>query len=132
MSGIALHGKQIITTSDRVPPLDELAVPLPAAFRCDLRDNSLIWAPGVFDLFGYARGTAPDRREVVELYTGESRELLERLRSEAIATAGSFTFEADIVRLDGTPRRIRITADTQKVAGKTRWLYGLKQDITHA
>lgn len=105
--------------------------PLPASFRCDLGDDSLSWAPGVFDLFGFERGRAVDRREVVALYSEESRELLERLRAHAIATGGSFTFDADIDALDGVSRRIRITADVAMENGRARWLYGLKRDITY-
>lgn len=104
--------------------------PLPAAWQCDLADDSLRWTDGVYDLFGIARGTELDRRETAEMYVAESRELLERLRSKAIANRESFTFEAKIKRMDGEFRWMRVTADIVCKAGRVRLLYGTKQDIT--
>lgn len=103
---------------------------LPAAWECDLADDSLRWAPGVFDLFGLERGASIRRDAVVRQYTDESRALLDHLRSHAIATCGSFTFEAEIRRPDGTPRWMRIVADVVAREGRATHLYGSKQDIT--
>lgn len=103
---------------------------LAASWNCDLSDDSLSWTAGVFDLFGLPQGSKVDRRDVVDMYADESRELLERLRSEAIATCGSFTFEARIHRLDGQMRWMRVTADVEARGGKAARLYGMKQDIT--
>lgn len=113
------------------PAMIEAAVsPLAAAWQCDLADDSLRWTSGVFELFGIAPGTRIDRRETVAMYTAESRELLERLRSDAIANRGSFTFEAQIRRLDGEFRWMRVTADVASRNGRATHLYGQKQDIT--
>lgn len=103
---------------------------LPAAWQCDLATEELRWTNGVFDLFGIARGTAVDRRSTLEMYMPESRALLGRLRSAALDTCGSFTFEAQIRRLDGEQRWMRLSADVQKRNGKAVVLYGTKQDIT--
>jgi PAS domain-containing protein len=103
---------------------------LPAAWQCDLSDESLRWDSGVFDLFGIPRGARIDRREVLGFYCDDSREELERLRSEALAQCGSFTFEARIRRPDGETRWMRVTADVAMSGGRARQLYGLKQDIT--
>lgn len=103
---------------------------LAAAWRCDLSDDSLTWSGGVFDLFGIPRSARIDRRETVAMYCEESRELLHRLRSHAIATCGSFTFEAQIRRPDGESRWMRVTADVAAKGGRATHLYGMKQDIT--
>jgi PAS domain-containing protein len=103
---------------------------LPAAWECDLADDSLRWAPGVFDLFGLERGGVLRREDVVLQYMPESRALLDRLRSHAIATCGSFTFEAEIRRPDGDLRWIRIAADVVARDGRATHLYGTKQDVT--
>ncbi|MGN6270422.1 MAG: PAS domain-containing protein [Sphingomonas sp.] len=103
---------------------------LAAAWECTLADDSLRWAPGVFDLFGLERGSALKRGDVVLQYTPESRALLDHLRSHAIATCGSFTFEAEIRRLDGELRWIRIAADVVAKDGRATHLYGTKQDVT--
>ena len=110
--------------------IEAVVSPLAAAWQCDLSDDSLRWTRGVFDLFGIPAGTRLDRRDTVAMYTEESRELLERLRSDAIANRGSFTFEAQIRRLDGELRWMRVTADVACSNGRATHLYGQKQDIT--
>lgn len=104
--------------------------PLPASWECDLTNDALRWSPGVFDLFGIPRGTAVDRHDVLGMYVGESRALLDRLRADAIANCGSFTFDAQIRRPDGALRWIRITADVLCEKGRPVLLYGTKQDVT--
>jgi PAS domain S-box-containing protein len=110
---------------------DPILLPtLPAAWQCDLASEALTWSGGVFDLFGITRGTTIDRRSTLEFYLPESRSTLERLRSEALETCGSFTFEAQIRRMDGELRWMRVSADVQKVNGRAAVLYGTKRDIT--
>jgi PAS domain S-box-containing protein len=104
---------------------------LAARWECDLATNALRWSPGVFDLFGIPRGTPVERGDIVAMYCDESHEELERLRSEAIAQCGSFTFEARIRRRDGALRWMRVTADVVVQDGRAVRLYGLKEDITH-
>ncbi len=108
----------------------EAPLALAAAWSCDLSDDSLTWSAGVFELFGIPQGSKLDRGEIVEMYAEESRELLGRLRAEAIATCGSFTFEARIHRRDGEMRWMRVTADVAAKDGRATHLYGMKQDIT--
>ncbi|WP_052507942.1 PAS domain-containing protein [Sphingomonas hengshuiensis] len=105
-------------------------VSLAGTWQCDLADESLTWSTAVFDLFGIAPGTPLDRRDVLNLYCPESRATLGRLRADAIARRGSFTFEAKIRRPDGDERWMRITADIACRNGRATHLYGLKQDIT--
>ena len=100
------------------------------AWSCDLSSERLTWTAGVFDIFGLADERAPERREVVEMYGEESRELLERRRSHAIETCSGFSLDASIVRADGSGRWIRITAATRSCSGRAATLYGMKQDVT--
>jgi len=103
---------------------------LAAAWECNLADDSLRWAAGVFDLFGLERGSALRREAVLLHYAPESRALLDQLRSHAIATCGSFTFEAAIRRANGDLRWLRIAADVVAKDGRATHLYGTKQDVT--
>ena len=121
---------QLIESVSPVALPEEALPTLPARWRCDLNGDRLTWAPDMFDLFGIDRTTKLDRREIVEMYDDESRELLERLRSQAIATAGSFTFEAWIVRPSGERRWMQVAADTLVAGGRVTHLYGTKRDIT--
>ena len=126
----SMRATPIRTPGDLVAVLDREPAALPATWECDLADNSLRWSPGVFDLFGLPRGVPVERAAVVRQYAPESRAELDRLRSHAIATCGSFTFEAEIRWPDGTPRWIRIMADVVTRDGRATHLYGCKQDIT--
>lgn len=109
---------------------DIVVLPLQASWQCDLRDDSLTWSDGVYDLFGLPRGTPPNREATVAMYLPESRIELTRLRDAAIAERGSFTFEAQIRRADGELRWVRITADVLCEDGQPRYLYGSKLDVT--
>ncbi len=105
-------------------------MPLQARWQCDLRDDSLSWSDGVYDLFGLERGAPVTRADIVAMYSAESREELRRLRETAIAECGSFTFEAKIRRPDGQLRWMRVTADVMVDNGVPRYLYGTKIDVT--
>jgi PAS domain S-box-containing protein len=105
-------------------------MPIHAAWQCDLRDDSLTWSEGVYDLFGLPRGSALERDAIVAMYLPESQAELARLRGAAIAACGSFTFEARIRRADGEVRWMRITADVVTEKGVARYLYGTKIDVT--
>ena len=100
------------------------------AWSCDLANERLDWTDGVFDIFGLTNVDALDRESAIELYSEESRELLERKRSQAIENRDGFTLDASIVRPDGIERWIRITAATRGSNGRTEMLFGMKQDIT--
>lgn len=108
------------------------------AWSCDLSDSSLLWTKGTYDLFGLSAGTRIDRREIIAMYAEESRETVERLRTQAIADAGTggdprrgrFSIDAEIVRTDGVRRWMRLTGDVVVEGGRARRLYGVKQDIT--
>jgi PAS domain-containing protein len=108
-----------------------ILAPMPAAWECDLSDDSLRWTPGVFEIFGLAPDGPVHRDDVVAMYSTDSQSELARLRTEAIATSGSFTFDAEIRRPDGETRWMRVTADVDVRDGRAAYLYGLKQDITH-
>ncbi|HEY9090110.1 GGDEF domain-containing protein [Parasphingorhabdus sp.] len=110
---------------DQAAPL----VPI-GAWSCDLATERLDWTDGVFDIFGLTSDDALDRETTIGLYCEESREILERKRSQAIENRDGFTLDARIVRPDGIERWIRITAATGGSNGRTEKLFGMKQDIT--
>lgn len=99
-------------------------------WSCDLADSRLSWSSGVYDLFGLSTKTELDRRQTVKMYTDESREALERLRSHAIATRGTFTLDAQIMRHSGDMKWMRVTGVMSHNAFGAPLLHGLKQDIT--
>ena len=106
------------------------APPLQAAWQCDLLDDSLTWSDGVYDLFCLPRLAGVRREYIFAMYLPESQAELARLRSAAVASLGSFTFEAQIRRADGELRWMRVTADVACENGVARYLYGTKIDVT--
>jgi len=99
-------------------------------WECDLRDNSLTWTDGVYDLFELPRGSVIDREETADLYLDGSRAEMERLRAEAIRTCGSFSIDVQIRTALGKERWMRLTADVECENGTAVRLFGSKQDIT--
>lgn len=101
------------------------------AWACDLRTEVLSWSPLVFDIFGLQRHTIVHRCETVGMYAEPSRFMLERLRSAAIASCGTFSLEAQIFCPNGEERWIRLKAATKARNGHAVMLYGVKEDVTH-
>lgn len=97
-------------------------------WHCDLKGDRLSWTSGVYDLFGLDRDMTVPRPLAVSLYTPDSREAMERLRSYAICYRRGFTLDVDIRPLNGAGERtMRLVAapvlhDDQVVA-----LHGIKQ-----
>ncbi|MDB5690376.1 MAG: diguanylate cyclase [Sphingomonas bacterium] len=101
------------------------------SWQCDLRTDALTWTGEVFDLFGIPRGEKLHRPDVVWMYDEQSRDELERLRSQAIRTCGRFTMDARIVQAGGAARWTRIVAGTiPDCEGRAVLLYGLQHDVT--
>ncbi|MCD1622086.1 diguanylate cyclase domain-containing protein [Citromicrobium bathyomarinum] len=116
----------------RVDPLVDRALALAkvGAWSCNLSDNGLSWTSGVYDIFGLPRETAVDRRQALDMYTDESRDALERLRTDAIARGGIFTLDAQVKRADGAMRWMRIHGEMIHRVGEAPILQGVKQDVT--
>ena len=101
------------------------------AWECNLDTGELTWTNGVYDLFELPRGLPVRRAAIVELYHDDSRQQMERMRSEAIRGGGSFTLDAHIQTRRGADRWMRLTADVAFEHGRPVRLFGAKQDITY-
>jgi diguanylate cyclase (GGDEF)-like protein/PAS domain S-box-containing protein len=109
---------------------DALVLAGMGVWACDLRTDTISWTPAVFDIFGLPRNERVERRDTVDMYVEPFRVMLERVRSAAIASQGTFSLEAAIVRPSGEERWIRVKAATRVHDGRAATLYGVKQDIT--
>jgi diguanylate cyclase (GGDEF)-like protein/PAS domain S-box-containing protein len=109
---------------------DALVLAGMGVWACDLRTDTISWTPAVFDIFGLPRDERVERRDTVDMYVEPFRVMLERVRSAAIASHGTFSLEAAIVRPNGEERWIRVKAATRVQNGRAATLYGVKQDIT--
>jgi C4-dicarboxylate-specific signal transduction histidine kinase len=102
------------------------------AWECDLATEQLTWTDGVYDLFDLPRGSAVERASIVELYCRDSRREMERLRSRAITGAGGFSLDICVFTATGRERWMKLTADVERINGRSVRLLGTKQDITEA
>ena len=108
--------------------LDAFAPRKPQAgwWECNLADRSLIWSDGVYDLFGFERGSTVTREQALVRYTEHSRAALERLRADAVRHGLGFTLDAELKPFDGASRWVRIVAAPDLSDGKVVQLHGLK------
>lgn len=105
----------------------ELATHHAGLWECDLRDDTLIWSGGVYDMFGLERGLAITREIALEHYSEHSRAALTRLRAHAIQHRCGFTLDAEINAGAGRERRfIRVIAAPVCVDDVVVSLHGVK------
>lgn len=114
--------------TDLVQPrcIGDLGLHHAGCWECDLRDDSLIWSGGVYDIFGLPRWEKVRREEVVALYCEESRAIMERLRAYAIKHNRGFTVDVEIKPVVGKRRWMRLIAAPERVDGRAVRLHGLK------
>lgn len=99
-------------------------------WECDLKDDSLTWTAGVFDLFGFRQGAAVARRDVLPLYEERSRAAMERLRAYAIKHQRGFTIDVEIVPPNESRRWIRLVAAPICIGHRVARLRGVKKDVS--
>jgi two-component system, LuxR family, sensor kinase FixL len=96
----------------------------------DLRNETLTWTDGVYDLFELPRGSRVERPGILDYYDEESRLEMERLRTEAIRTGRSFRLDIRIRTARGNWRWLHLTGDVEHEDGRPVRIFGTKQDIT--
>ena len=126
MNDATLYGPQ----SDIIPYAAMPTMVKTGLWACDLATETLTWSEGVYDLFGFPRGSVLDRATAAACYTPESRIALECLRMAAIRDKTGFMLDAEI-EIDGRRRWVRIVAQVECVDGKAGRLVGSKSDVTH-
>ena len=114
--------------TDAIEPLEvgALSIHHSGCWECDLKDNSLVWSGGVYDMFGIPRGASVTRQEAASLYCADSRALMERLRTYAIRYGRGFTLDAEICTIGGMHRQMRLVAAPVWENGRAVRLHGLK------
>lgn len=96
-------------------------------WHCDLADDRLSWTAGVYDIFGFERGTPVPRPLSVSRYSVDSREAMERLRAYAIKHRRGFTLDIDIHPVDGGQCAVRLIAAPILHGDRVIGLHGVKQ-----
>jgi hypothetical protein len=104
----------------------DLGVHHAGLWECDLKDSSLTWSGGVFDIFGLPRGSRVTRGEALAFYREESRAAMERLRAYAIKHKRGFTLDVEIDPATGGRRWMRLIGAPVYKGGRAVRLHGLK------
>nr|WP_250152118.1 sensor domain-containing diguanylate cyclase [Ancylobacter radicis] len=99
-------------------------------WECDLVTGELTWTDGIYDIFGLPRGSPITRETALRLYSDESREQMERLRSRCVAEGGGFTLDIEVRTMTGQARWVRLSAEVETVDDRPARIFGTKQDIT--
>jgi len=97
--------------SDAIAPaqIGALGLHHTGLWECNLKDNSLIWSGGSYDIFGLRRGSAVTREQCLAHYCEHSRARLEALRRHAIRHRRGFTLDIEIRSAAvGERRRVRV------------------------
>lgn len=99
-------------------------------WECDLLSGQLWWSPGTFALYGVPISSAIRREDILNQYEPASRELLERVRDEAIRNGNGFSIEVEISTRTGVKKRLRINAAVESRDGTPLRIFGTKQLIS--
>lgn len=102
----------------------------PGSWTCNLADNSLIWSPMVYQLFGFPEDCRPTRADSLALYDEASRAAMERLRSHAIKHRRGFTLDIKVAPIGGGLRWLRLMAAADGTDKSVTRLRGYKRDVT--
>lgn len=96
-------------------------------WECELADNSLTWTTGVYEIFGLPAASSVTREDAVKLYGEQSRAIMERLRSYAIAHDCGFIVDVEITPATGERRLwMRLIGVPVHEQGRVVRLEGLK------
>ncbi|WAT18346.1 PAS domain-containing protein [Aurantiacibacter sp. MUD11] len=100
-------------------------------WKVDLVSGSLFWSHEVYKIHGVPANFIPSLEKAVEFYHPEDREIVQRALERAIDQMEDFSFQARIVRPDGTLRHVVSVGQCEEsVAGEVVGVVGVFKDIT--
>ncbi|PXA97139.1 hypothetical protein DMC47_15350 [Nostoc sp. 3335mG] len=100
-------------------------------WRLNLIDGRNLWSQEIFRIHGLPPGQEPELEAAIDLYHPDDRAMVREQIDRAIATGGSFAFEARLVRPDGTIRWVASRGQAERGQGAgIVGLFGVLQDTT--
>ncbi|WP_156360038.1 PAS domain-containing protein [Sphingomonas sp. Leaf10] len=100
-------------------------------WRLNLMDRRNLWSPEIFRIHGLPQGEEPSLEASINFYHPEDRAMVRAQIDRAIATGGSFAFDARLVRRDGTIRWVASRGQAERGQGaEVVGLFGVLQDTT--
>ncbi|MGN7158628.1 PAS domain-containing protein [Sphingomonas sp. SAFR-052] len=100
-------------------------------WRLNLMDRRNLWSPEIFRIHGLPPGEEPSLDAAIDFYHPDDRAMVRAQIERAIATGGSFAFDARLVRRDGTIRWVASRGQAERGQGaEVVGLFGVLQDTT--
>lgn len=100
-------------------------------YRIDLTSNAAYWSDEVYRMYGLPATFTPTLAWVMSAYHPDDRDRVVGIMRQTLADGQAFTFDARIVRPDGTIRAVVAGGQVERTAdGKFVGLFGVLQDVT--
>lgn len=100
-------------------------------WRLNLPDGRSLWSPEIFRIHGLPPGEEPTLERSIDFYHPDDRAMVREEIERVIASGGSFTFAARLVRGDGTIRWVESRGQAERGQGvEVVGLFGVLQDTT--
>lgn len=96
----------------------------------DVRTSKLVWTDEVARIHGFMPGTAPDLEFILDLYSADSRKLIEQAAYDTLLHGEPFDLELEIIMPDGTRRQLHTQGRAVTTGGRPTTLQGVMQDIS--
>jgi signal transduction histidine kinase/ActR/RegA family two-component response regulator len=101
-------------------------------YRIDLVSNAAYWSEEVYRIYGLPTTFAPNLGSVLAAYHAADRDRVIDTIRQTLADGRTFTFDARIVRPDGTIRAVVAGGQVERRPdGKIIALFGVLQDVTN-
>lgn len=100
------------------------------AWECRLDGEALSWTDGVYDLFGFRRGSTLSRAATLDHYEDQSRREMQAHRARALSAGQGFLLDCRIKNARGEARWMRLVLGAQNENGRITRIFGSKQDVT--
>lgn len=100
-------------------------------WRLNLVDGRNLWSPEIFRMHGLPPGEEPPFETALDYFHADDRDMVRAQIEQAIATGGSFAFDARLVWADGTIRWVTSRGQAERGTGAgVVGLFGILQDTT--
>ena len=101
-------------------------------WRLNILDRRVMWSPEIFRMHGVPPSEEPDLDAAIDFYHPDDRGMVRDAIDHAIATGGSFAFDARLIRRDGTIRWVASRGQADRALGAgVVGVFGVMQDTTY-
>lgn len=99
-------------------------------WRLNILDRRVMWSPEIFRIHGVPLGEELDLDAAIDFYHPQDRPKVREAIDRAIATGGSFAFDARLIQRDGTMRWVASRGQAERALDRVVGVFGVMQDTT--